>query len=501
MRQLRRNRHPSANSDHLAMSIHYASTPGLSSNNSVESNSVNSDDYDLSSTGSSSVHYPSPGRGRARRSHPQHYDITSPFVGSSGQPHRRTASVNRLSQPRLSLIQMNDEAPLPREVPPPIQAEPLVHRQPPTGGCEDLLTVSEDDVSAIEACYRGHKTRVYVCVSLANLYTAPRSSTRVESLNSWNLLYTGIPVLLLDLGNTKSRQKRQIQILLVEKGTCFTLWRDVIDHLSKYTCQDPMFHVMHLSHDHLSRVGLSFDHRESAQQFHSWILSLTSDPANIALKGPSVTPISIPRYPNCTIEEFSEKAVKERKKQKYRKPSKAEISLPCGFQHVVSVDMKSCAKFYSVQAFVKSKQKDIHARMMGSSKSPTEAPTPKTSLKQKWGSSPNISNKSTNPPLLSIDVDAKLIDLGQDCLQFGDFFHWNLHLVGLQIRQGRWELSPRQALEQKTSKEFNGLGKGLELFRMQWEQKSPFTVMPTNATWAGSTKSNSPALMVRLALT
>ena len=29
----------------------------------------------------------------------------------------------------------------------------------------------------------------------------------------------------------------QFQILLVEKGTCFALWKDVIDNLSKYTSQ------------------------------------------------------------------------------------------------------------------------------------------------------------------------------------------------------------------------------------------------------------------------
>ena len=28
-----------------------------------------------------------------------------------------------------------------------------------------------------------------------------------------------------------------LQILLVEKGTCFALWKDVIDNLSKYTDQ------------------------------------------------------------------------------------------------------------------------------------------------------------------------------------------------------------------------------------------------------------------------
>lgn len=435
------------------MSVHYASTPALSSNHSVESNSVNSDDYDLSSTGSSSVHYPSPGsefsggsstngnRGRRRHPNDPHYDISSnaSSYGSPSRPivsrHQRTASVTRLNHPaRLSLIpsisdqdqpghDRIDDVPDPHPVshrPIPIQHEP---------GTPSELTVSEDDICAIEGCYRGHKTRVFVCSALANLYTAPRASTRIEALDgaqSWSLMFTGIPVLLLDLGNTKSRQKRQIQILLVEKGTCFTLWRDVIDNLSKYTCQDAMFHVMHLSHDHLCRVGLSFDHIDSAKQFHSWVLMLTSDPANIALKGPSFTPVSLPRYPNCTIEEFSDKAMKERKKQKYRKPSKAEISLPCGFQHVVSVDMKNCAKFFSVQAFVQSKQKDIHERMMmkqqqhqqqqhqGGNLHDNAQPINvhpriqeshqgiKSSMRHRWDSSPDVSNGNKSRPSFSV---------------------------------------------------------------------------------------------------
>eukprot|EP00094_Tigriopus_californicus_P008076 TCALIF_07773-PA protein Name:"Protein of unknown function" AED:0.24 eAED:0.25 QI:0/-1/0/1/-1/1/1/0/439 len=427
------------------MSVHYASTPALSSNHSVESNSVNSDDYDLSSTGSSSVHYPSPGSefsgassnsNRSRRRHPNdpHYCDFSSNASSYGSParpivgrHQRTASVTRLNHPaRLSLIANisgQEQAGHDRidDVPDP---HPASHRSMPIQhepGTPSELTVSEDDIRAIEGCYRGHKTRVFVCSALANLYNAPRASTRIEAVDgaqSWSLMFTGIPVLLLDLGNTKSRQKRQIQILLVEKGTCFTLWRDVIDNLSKYTCQDAMFHVMHLSHDHLCRVGLSFDHIDSAKQFHSWILMLTSDPANIALKGPSFTPVSLPRYPNCTIEEFSDKAVKERKKQKYRKPSKAEISLPCGFQHVVSVDMKNGAKFFSVQAFVQSKQKDIHERMIkqqgGNQHNNIEPPVVqarapesrqggiKSSMRHRWDSSPDVSNGTNIRPSFSV---------------------------------------------------------------------------------------------------
>ena len=42
-----------------------------------------------------------------------------------------------------------------------------------------------------------------------------------------------------------------------------------------------------------------------------------------------------------------------RQNRKYRRPSKAEISLPCAFEHVVSVDRSDGEKYYSLQAYVR----------------------------------------------------------------------------------------------------------------------------------------------------
>lgn len=77
-------------------------------------------------------------------------------------------------------------------------------------------------------CFLG-KQQVFVCESLANLYLGNASQTE-----RWELRFTGIPVVVLDLGETRSRSKRRIQILLAERGTCFTLWRETIDNLSSY---------------------------------------------------------------------------------------------------------------------------------------------------------------------------------------------------------------------------------------------------------------------------
>lgn len=75
-----------------------------------------------------------------------------------------------------------------------------------------------------------------MCGSLANLYQGSASHN-----GSWELHYTGIPVVLLDHGETRSRNKRRIQILLAERGTCFTLWHDTIDNLSSYKVQNCLF--------------------------------------------------------------------------------------------------------------------------------------------------------------------------------------------------------------------------------------------------------------------
>ena len=136
--------------------------------------------------------------------------------------------------------------------------------------------------------FTGHKSRIFVCKCLANLYTCPKLDLKSDLDNvKWTLKFTGIPVLILDLGNTKSRLKRQIQICLVEKGTGFVLWKDVIDHLTKYqVSQDCLFHTMHFSLDHSQKIGLSFDSEVEAQEFYDTLNMLTSDPANISLSGP-----------------------------------------------------------------------------------------------------------------------------------------------------------------------------------------------------------------------
>lgn len=176
---------------------------------------------------------------------------------------------------------------------------------------------------------------------------------------TWSLKFTGIPVLIHDLGNTKSRNKRQIQLCLVEKGSGFVLWKDVIDHLTKYqVSNDYLFHTMHLSNDHSKKIGLSFDASLEAREFHDWLNILTSDPANISLRGPSNQVIQETKQKyHFHLEQFLRKSThtfisRQQHKTNRKSPDKSDISSPCGFEHLVSIGSRDYAKFFSLQTFV-----------------------------------------------------------------------------------------------------------------------------------------------------
>ncbi|KAK3859723.1 hypothetical protein Pcinc_018178 [Petrolisthes cinctipes] len=200
---------------------------------------------------------------------------------------------------------------------------------------EDPLAVTEEDVSRIETFFRGHKTQLWVCRTMANLYSEGGAGA---THGQWELKYTGVPLLLLDQGETRSRDKRRLQLILAEKGTGFALWRDVVDNLTSYRAQEPQFHTLYLSSDHRRRMGLSFNDGRPATEFLSHIERLTSDPSNISLSGPSK----------------KKNKVKE-KIPKYKAPKKTDISTPCNFQHVTSVDACDKGRFFSLQAFSKTK--------------------------------------------------------------------------------------------------------------------------------------------------
>ncbi|KAG8034140.1 hypothetical protein G9C98_001224 [Cotesia typhae] len=193
-----------------------------------------------------------------------------------------------------------------------------------------LEPVTQLEREQLETFFRGLKSQVFVCESLANLYLGNAAQSE-----HWDLRFTGIPVVVLDLGETRSRSKRRIQILLAERGTCFTLWRETIDNLSSYKVSGPAFHTMCLSSDHTRLAGLSFDNSKAANDLWQHIERLISCPENISLSVPG-----------------KKKKKKQPPQKKFVLPTKNNISQPCQFQHITSVDATDRSRYFSLQTLV-----------------------------------------------------------------------------------------------------------------------------------------------------
>ncbi|XP_023024619.2 uncharacterized protein [Leptinotarsa decemlineata] len=194
-------------------------------------------------------------------------------------------------------------------------------KEQPLGGL-----ISEIERQQVETFFKGLKTQIYVSGSLANLYT------KTPSEQDWQLKYTGIPVVILDVGESRARDKRKIQIALSERGTCFMLWSDTIDNLSSYKVDGPSFHTMRYSSDHTLQVGFSFDNAPHAHEMWTHIERLVACPENISLSTPG------------------KKKKKEKKPPKPAPlPPKSHISQPCCFQHITSVDRQDTGRYFSLK--------------------------------------------------------------------------------------------------------------------------------------------------------
>lgn len=197
---------------------------------------------------------------------------------------------------------------------------------------EENLCLAENERMQIENFYRGLKSQVFICNGLVNFY----KKTITDA--TWRLAATGVPVVIFDGGEARARNKRRIQIILAERGTCFMLWQDIIDNLSSYKVDAPTFHTMHQSSDHNVQIGFSFDDRQAAEELWHHIEQLVACPENISL---------------------SVKGKKKRKKEKKPAkpaplPPKSHISQPCCFVHVTSVDRNDRQRYGSLREFVPS---------------------------------------------------------------------------------------------------------------------------------------------------
>lgn len=249
--------------------------------------------------------------------------------------------------------------------------------------------LTELELLRMETFFGGQQTRVFVCKSLANLYLRMTKSlvglNRFSSqpdvcvhtlqkqenrVSNWQLKYTGVPVIVLHCTGGKARNQRRIQFILAERDTGFTLWSDIIDNLSNYEAAYPTFHTMRLSTDHRQIAGLSFDCPVSAQQLFAYVETLTSDPINISLSAPKCSrttsffrfftgrSASASNTTNSAVAGARNSLTLEQPKRKLTKKvptRKSDISQPCFFQHVTSVDINDRGRFVSLQTLLAKK--------------------------------------------------------------------------------------------------------------------------------------------------
>uniref|UniRef100_A0A0A9WP91 MICAL C-terminal-like protein n=2 Tax=Lygus hesperus TaxID=30085 RepID=A0A0A9WP91_LYGHE len=197
-----------------------------------------------------------------------------------------------------------------------------------SAGSDNSTELTENERLQVESCFRALNTQVFVCASMANLYSSKGAEKR------WVLQHTGVPVVLLDTGEARSRTIRGIRIVLAERGSSFSLWSDKIDNLSAYKESSVSFHTMCLSTDHTTFIGLSFDCEQAAKEMWEHIERLTSCPENISLSVPGSRKTARKTPPRAPL------------------PTKSHISQPCCFQHITSVGQTDKHRYVSLQTLL-----------------------------------------------------------------------------------------------------------------------------------------------------
>lgn len=179
--------------------------------------------------------------------------------------------------------------------------------------------------------YSSRGTKVFVCSCLANLYfdqSQPSYSNQTPSVQ-WELIVTGIPVVLMNCGESRCRSNKQLQIILAERGTGFTLWKEVITDFSRYEEAERTFHTLTTSSEPKRLAGLSFDDAFSAVKFYQHLKAMQEEHSNI-LTSKNKSNSKQRRHSFVG----SGGAVGNSKKVLIRK---AEISTPVCFKHITSV--------------------------------------------------------------------------------------------------------------------------------------------------------------------
>ena len=99
-------------------------------------------------------------------------------------------------------------------------------------------SVSPREVSLITSTFSSLRSSCWVCPGLVTLVT--RDAMDSASLVSREPL---VPVLLLNMGGSRAREKRSVDLVLADRRTGLAILRDRLDTLSNYRWVDTMDNI------------------------------------------------------------------------------------------------------------------------------------------------------------------------------------------------------------------------------------------------------------------
>jgi len=193
------------------------------------------------------------------------------------------------------------------------------------------MALSAKEISLIQSSFSSLRSELFVCPGLVTLYTQSHEQ-RDMNLVSRECL---VPVLLLNMGGSRAREQRGVELVLADRRTGLAILRDKLDTLSDYRSEagGESIHRWHYSRDHTVVLGLVWRSAHLAKQFLHRVQELMDHPENVGLSGPAKT-----------------KSKKTKNwKQRRRIADKCDISSPCGFQHHVSLSLEEWGQMTTLQ--------------------------------------------------------------------------------------------------------------------------------------------------------
>jgi len=179
----------------------------------------------------------------------------------------------------------------------------------------EKIRITDHQMMKIKLGLSSLTNSVVVCPMVATLYTQPANDAE-----TWSYCKRGVPgiICIFDL----DKEIIAAQIVIADPDSGFALWRDALTQSSNYKASQRNFHTFQLISGN-SMAGIRFPTDETANIFLQNVLCNIPKPV---IKRPE-SPIQLKQ--NFKKNKFS-----------IRRLRKDEISSPCMFTHVTSVNNK-----------------------------------------------------------------------------------------------------------------------------------------------------------------